>query len=91
MASKSIITEYMDYCLLCGKPTVDTHHLVYGRSERKLADADGLTIPVCRECHDLIHGDTRIGNLSRVLGQIAWEGKYGSREDFRKRYGKSYT
>ena len=87
----SIITEYLDFCCMCGKPAYnDTHHLIYGRSERRLADEDGLTIPVCRECHNLIHSDSRIGNLSKILGQIAWEGKYGDREDFRRRYKKSW-
>lgn len=86
----SIITEVTEYCLLCAKPTSDMHHLVFGRSERKLSEDSGLKIPLCRECHNLIHSDARIGYLSKILGQIAWEGKYGSREEFRKKFGKSY-
>lgn len=86
----SIITKYTASCLLCGRPTTDQHHLLLGK-DRHLADEDKLIIPVCRECHMFIHNDSRTLMLGRVLGQIAWEGKYGDREDFRKRYGKSYT
>lgn len=89
--AKSIITDVTEYCLMCAKPTNDTHHLCFGRSERRLADEDGLTIPLCRECHSMIHNDARLGHFSKILGQIAWEGKYGSREDFIKRYGKSWV
>ena len=88
----SIITEYTDYCLLCGKPSFDPHHLLFGKGIKRLADDDKLVIPVCRECHDLIHRDPRVGNLSRVLGQIAWEKENNAgREEFIRRYGRSYT
>ncbi len=86
----SIITSVTEYCIMCCKPTTDIHHLCFGRSERRLADEDGLTIPVCRECHSMIHNDARLGHLSKILGQIAWEGKYGDRQDFIRRYGKSW-
>ena len=88
----SVVTEYMNNCLLCGRPTMDKHHLLFGRGIRPLADDDKLIIPVCRECHNLIHSDPRVGNLSKILGQIVWEKtNNGSREDFIRRYGKSYT
>lgn len=87
---QSIITDVTEYCIICGKPKWETHHLVFGYGGRQLSDEDGLTIPVCRECHELIHSDGRIGILSKMLGQIAWEKKNGDREKFRKRYGKSY-
>lgn len=86
----SIITEEKNFCILCSGIATDTHHLCYGRSGRALSDDFGLVIPVCRSCHNLIHSDTRIGQLSKMLGQMAWEKKYGNRDDFRKTFGKSY-
>ena len=89
---ESVVTEYMNNCLLCGRPTIDKHHLLFGRGIRPLADDDKLIIPVCRECHNLIHSDPRVGNLSKILGQIVWEKTNdGDRESFIRRYGKSYT
>ena len=71
------------------------HHLVFGRGMRKLAEEDGLKIPLCNSCHNMnlwscIHGNQAAEKLSKMLGQMAYEAKIGSREDFRKRYGKSY-
>lgn len=63
---------------------------MHGSANRKKADEDGLTVLLCADCHMDLH-DHGIGD--RLLMQVAqscWEQKYGSREDFIKRYGKSY-
>ena len=90
-----MITEYMDICLFCGKPKQDTHHLCYGTANRKLSDIDGLTVPVCREHHELLHKNDKI---SKVMGQLAYERDRCSegctpekaRKMFIDRYGKNY-
>lgn len=96
--AKGIVTNYMDNCLLCGVPTQDVHHCVYGRAERRLSDEDGLVIPLCRGCHDTIHKNGVAGKLSKIIGQLAFEKAQvgagasieNSRELFRRRYGRSY-
>lgn len=93
-----MITNYMDNCILCGTPTQDIHHLVYGRGFRKLSDEDRLVIPVCRDCHKEIHENGVAGKLSKIVGQLAFEKEQvncgssaiSSRELFRRRYGRSY-
>lgn len=88
----SIITDYTDFCIMCAKPNTEPHHLINGRGKRQLSDDSKLIIPVCRECHELIHKDARVGNLAKVLGQIAWEKENNAgREDFIRKFGKSYT
>lgn len=90
-----MITEYENICLFCYKERQDVHHLVFGVSKRRLADADGLTVPVCRECHELLHKNDKI---SKVMGQLAYERDRcaegysieAARDSFRIRYGKSY-
>lgn len=85
----SIITEYLDYCLLCGRPTYDDiHHCLCG-SDRKHADEDGLTIPLCRDCHNFIHQNPRALAMSKIIGQLAYEREH-TREEFRARYRHSY-
>jgi predicted HNH restriction endonuclease len=78
------------YCAICGQAAVNTHHLIYGRGLRQLADEDGLTIPLCFNCHSHIHDDGVLGTMSKMLGQMMYERDKGSRADFIKRYGRSW-
>lgn len=97
---KSIVTKHTNLCLICNSPVNDTHHLVMGNSRRKLADEDGLVVPLCRLCHDEIHKKSYVAaEFSRICGQLAYEkhliATEGVTEDeardrFRQRYGKSF-
>lgn len=57
---------------------------------------DGLKVPACNKCHNMgkqierIHENIMAEKLSKMLGQAIYESKIGTREEFRKRYGKSY-
>jgi Zn-finger protein len=86
--SQSKISEYPDYCLLCGRPSTDKHHLLMG-SDRKNADIDGLYIMTCRECHNFIHQHPQAVVMSKIIGQLAYEREH-TREEFRSRYRHSY-
>lgn len=94
-----MITDHADYCIICNSKTEHIHHLVMGNSARRLADADGLTAPLCGICHAVIHtGNAQANMLSRICGQLLYERNEvakgvsieDARENFRKRYGKSY-
>lgn len=93
-----MITKYDGYCLICGKPRTDIHHLCFGNSKRPLADQDGLTIPLCRTCHEKMHNQKELQAASHIIGQLFYERNMciagmdadGARESFRDRYGVSY-
>ena len=94
-----MITHYREYCLFCGKPREDIHHVICGRGYKRLADEDGLTAPVCRSCHEAIHRSEIAMKLSKMLGQMAWEkhliategvSEDEAREQFRIRYSRSW-
>lgn len=90
---KSIISN-STYCYICGKPKDHTHHVI-GGSKRPLADKDGLTIPLCYECHNAMHNSTKefdkdMRDAIKRIAQRRWEETYGNREEFIKRYGKNY-
>lgn len=79
---KSIITKEQSICAVCGRPAECTHHCLSG-SNRKKADQDGVTIPLCNSCHNMaaqlterIHGNPMAEILSKMLGQVAWEKRY---------------
>lgn len=76
-----MITKYENFCAICGTTqNVRTHHCVFGKGLRELADQDHLTLPVCDKCHnmgrDSIHGNSVSEKLSKIIGQLAWEKNY---------------
>lgn len=77
-----MVTEYTEICVFCGRPKECTHHLIFGNGLHKLADQDGLTIPMCNRCHnmgliiDRIHENPAAETLSKIAGQLAWEKEY---------------
>lgn len=78
------------YCEICGKrEATDAHHLISGTANRQLADADKILLKLCRGCHDDIHRNSTTATLSKMVGQLLYE-KEHSREEFLKRYGRSY-
>lgn len=94
--TKSIITDYDGICAFCGEPAECEHHLLFGTGIRQLAEKDGLKVPSCNNCHNMasiperIHDNPMAEKLSKMLGQAVYESQIGSREDFMRRYGKSY-
>ena len=75
--SKSIITEYDRYCLICGSPNVECHHFLGGTAKRQIADADGVFAFVCPYHHNSskmsVHQNKEMKVLSQQVGQLAWE------------------
>ena len=92
--SKSIISNDR-VCLLCGS-SVNLHkrHVFYGTANRKLSEEDGCWIWLCANHHNMtdysVHFDHHLNRRIQRETQMIWEGRYGSREDFIKRYGRSY-
>ena len=100
----SILTDDKESCYFCGKPADCEHHLIFGNSDRNLADKDGIKVPICHHCHTLsklqyhIHENPMAELLSKMLGQAVWEKQKVSegysledaRNAFRKRYRKSW-
>lgn len=90
---KSIL-QVDDKCFLCGKAFgTETHH-IFGGPNRRLSDADGLTVRLCRYCHDMVHFDAELSYpLNKALheaGQRAYEHAGHTREEFLERYGRNY-
>ena len=78
-------------CFICGKVgELDTHHCCSGTSNRKNSDEDGLTVYLCRTCHIKAHDNHEIGFQLKQFAQRRWEEEYGDRQDFIRRYGKSW-
>ena len=53
---KSILQTDGTFCFYCQGYATETHHVIGGaHSNRVFCEEDGLTIRVCRRCHDKIH------------------------------------
>ena len=78
------------YCDICGlNMASETHHLIGGTSERRISDKYGLTLDVCRTCHETMHQNSTANKLSKMLGQAMFETNY-TRYEYMKRFKKNY-
>lgn len=79
---RSTLSNCSELCFFCGRPATQTHHLIFGNGQRKLADRDGLFVPICAECHTMgnllerIHDNPMAEALSKMLGQAVYERNY---------------
>ena len=90
---KSIIQDKKE-CYIC-KTTLDLalHHVFYGSTNRKKSDKDGMVIWLCNYHHNMsnysVHFNKKLDLRIKKEAQEVYEKKH-SREEFIKRYGKSY-
>lgn len=75
--TKSIVTNYEQYCLICGNPNTERHHLLMGNKHRHLAEEDGLVVGLCPAHHNSsnmsVHMNKEMKALSQMLAQACWE------------------
>lgn len=80
--AKCVLTEYTELSAFSAAPRECDHHLVFGSGMRKLADEDGLIIPLTNREHNTgpieerVHGNMSAEKLSKMLGQVAFEKEY---------------
>ena len=95
MADKrfSILVDDLSYCIVCGRPHPHKHEVFFGEKQRKHSIKYGMVLPLCylhHEGNDSPHMNREIDLKYKEMAQEVWERTYGSREDFRKIFGKSY-
>lgn len=84
----SILTDDLERCYICYKPKNDIHE-IYGAGNRKVSMENGLCIPVCRECHNILTKDANSSLILKQQCQREFEKKH-SREEFTKLIRKNY-
>ncbi len=79
---KSILTEYTELSAFSTNTKECNHHLIFGSGLRKLADQDGLILPLTNREHNTgaiperIHDNPAAEKLSKMLGQVAYEKEF---------------
>lgn len=73
---------------------LEVHHCIHGTANRKISDRLGLWVWLCPDHHrvkwDAVHKDAMIDLGVKKLAQAAYENNIGTRNEFRKTFGKSY-
>lgn len=91
--TESIIQTEQE-CFVCGfKGNLQCHHIIFGNSNRKNSEKYGLKVWLCYEHHEGTHGvhnDRELDLKIKRIAQQRFEEVHGTREDFRKIFGKSY-
>lgn len=95
MAKKltSAFTDDMDHCFISGTAPVERHH-IFGSYNRKRSEQYGYVVPLAPVYHpNGVHAGIcarTVDVLLKKMAQLDYENKYGTRDDFRAEFGKSY-
>lgn len=79
---RNVVTEYTELSAFSAQPKECDHHLIFGSGLRKLADEDGLILPLTNYEHNIgsiserIHDNIAAEKLSKMLGQVAFEKEF---------------
>lgn len=87
--------SFPPFCVVCGSPDVETHHVLHGFGRRAKAEKWGYKIPLCRRHHTGVDGIHQARNRQYDLlwiraAQRHFERRRGTREDWIREFGKSW-
>lgn len=89
----SVFTEDMDHCYFTGTAPVERHH-IFGGANRKNSEKYGFIVPLRPDLHPngVYAGQSAklIDVKLKTMAQEYFEREYGTRDDFRRIFGKSY-
>ena len=90
----SAFTDDMDHCYFTGTYPVERHH-IFGGSNRKHSEEYGFVIPLRPDLHPNGARADRskskeIDTKLKQMAQAYFEANYGTRDDFRGIFGKSW-
>ena len=89
----STVWDAGTYCVVCGTPRVQYHHIIGGTANRKISDRHGYIIPLCYEHHlggTGIHKNRGMDLAWKQTAQQHYEKHIGTRRDFIDEFGKSW-
>lgn len=90
---KSVLVDDENYCMVCGLPNPERHHVFHGTANRKIADRYRYFVPLCGGHHrgnTGVHQNKDFDLYLKKLAQKHFEANNGDRNDFIAIFGKSY-
>jgi len=93
----SVFTDDMNHCYFTGSPHVERHHIFEGRQGYKdKSERRGFVMPLRFDLHPnganfkRTPENLKIDLALKMMAQEYYEKHYGSRDNFRREFGKSY-
>ena len=90
---KSIIQDTKECFVTHDTHNLHLHHCI-GGANRKLSDKYGLTVWLRGDWHNLapygVHTNRELDLQLKQIAQAKWEERFGTRQEFRKIFGKSW-
>ena len=86
---KSVFTNDLEHCYLCGKKKEELHEIFAGRNRLNSMKYD-LVLPLCHECHLLNQNNPFFNDYWHKQGQEYFECNIGTREEFIKIFKRNY-
>lgn len=91
--SKSLLSNVQS-CYVCGCKGVHKHHIFYGTANRKLSEKYGCWVWLCPDHHNMsdagVHFNKPLDLKLKMECQERWEEEFGTREEFRRIFGKNF-
>lgn len=91
---KSVLQDEKE-CYFChSTQNLESHHVFFGTSNRKISEFRGFTVWLCRGHHtggrQAVHRCRSADVCLKQMAQFYYEAHVGSREQFIDEFGKSY-
>lgn len=84
----SILTDNLECCILCGKPKDHLHEVYYGKN-RIMSMKYKCVVPLCFNCHYLVHNNHNVDIKLKTKMQDFFEKEYPNL-NFLEIFGKNY-
>jgi hypothetical protein len=88
------VLQKVKECYVCRTTmNLQDHHICYGTANRKQSEKYGLKVWLCQEHHTGntgVHFNKDLDMHLKKIAQEHFEAEIGSREDFRRIFGRSY-
>ena len=86
---KSIFTNDLTKCILCGKPKEELHEIFAGRN-RLNSMKYNFVLPLCHNCHSINQNNSQFNEFWHKKAQLYYEQHLGSRNEFISIFGRNY-
>lgn len=86
---KSVFTEDLTKCILCGKPKEELHEIFAGRN-RLNSMKYNFILPLCHNCHYINQNNSQFNEFWHNKAQLYYEQHLGSRNEFINIFGMNY-
>lgn len=86
---KSVFTNDLTKCILCGKPKEELHEIFAGRN-RLNSMRYNFVLPLCHSCHSINQNNSQFNEFWHKKAQLYYEQYLGSRNEFISIFGRNY-